>query len=209
MIISITKSSFHFWGLSHKKLLLLHPRHIGIFYLSLAMQAVLSKMTLSHQFISSCRNEYRVCMASDQFLLMSLPPHPGSWIYSMVIESVVFCSHSFILSCNYAENTGYCSVLLTWNSSSLSTIKGTLSAEVTCKCPGKSASVWHSSIAIITCEAVSLRRWLGRGRQANILSGRLTGLGIRQASKSGLHTRKPLCQKHWSNLRVPILSKHF
>lgn len=87
--------------------------------------------------------------------------------------------------------------------------KGTLSAEVTCKCPGKSASVWHSSIAIITCRTVSLRRWLGRGRQANILSGRLTGLGIRQASKLGLHTRKPLCQKHWSNVRVPILSKHF
>ena len=52
-------------------------------------------------------------MASDQFLLMSLSPHPGSWIYSMIIESVVFCSHSFILSYNYAENTGYCSVLLT------------------------------------------------------------------------------------------------
>lgn len=65
------------------------------------------------------------------------------------------------------------------------------------------------SATIVLCGAVSLRRGLGRGRQPNILSGHLTAPGIRQASKLGLHTRKPLCQKLWSNVRVPILSKHF
>ena len=197
MIINITESSFHFWGLSHKKLLLPHSIHTGIFHLSLATQAVLSTMTRSHQFISSCRNGYRVCMASDQFLLMSLSPHPGS------------CSHSFILSYNYAQNTGYCSVLLTWNSSSLSTITEPYQQKLLVNALASPHQCDTSSMAIVTCGTVSLRRWLGRGRQANILSGRLTGLGIRQAPKLCLHTGKPLCQKLWSNVRVPILSKHF
>ena len=209
MIINITESSFHFWGLSHKKLLLPHPRHTGIFHLSLATQAVLSTMTHSHQFISSWRNGYRVCMASDQFLLLSLSPHPGSWIHSMVIESIVFCSHFFILSYNYAQNTGYCSVLLTWNSSSLSTIKEPYQQKLLVNPLVSLHQCDTSSVAIVMCRTVSLRRWLGRGRQANILSGHLTGLGIRQAPKLCLHTGKPLCQKLWSNVRAPILSKHF
>lgn len=58
--------------------------------------------------------------ASGQFLLMSLGPMHVPGIHSMIIESSVFYSYSFVLLCNYAENITYCSVILTRNGSFLS-----------------------------------------------------------------------------------------
>lgn len=115
----------------------------------------------------------------------------GSWTHSIVIESTVFCSDSFILSYNYTENTGYCSVLLTWNSSSLH-YKGSLSAEVTCKCRDQVRIKRRDtcSATIVLCGAVSLRRGLGREGSPTSSVAHLTAPGIRQASKLGLHTKK-------------------